>query len=286
MARPLRIEFPGALYHVTSRGDRKESIYAGDQDRAAFLEVLGEVVRDFHWVCHAWCLMDNHYHLVIETPDANLGKGMRQVNGVYTQFYNRRHEQSGHLFQGRYKAILVDRDAYAMEVARYVVLNPVRAKLVPSPERWRWSSYRATVGLEPAPDWFEIDACLAAFASTRSVARRRYERFVAEGIGREGPWKELRAQIYLGDERFVTRMQARVDPGARGNINVPKVQRQQPAPPLAKIARTYDNRDDAMVAAHATGEYSYQQIADFFGVHFTTVGRVVRRDKRSPKARR
>ncbi len=284
MARPLRIEFPGALYHVTSRGDRKEDIFADDQDRMAFLDILGDVVRDFRWTCHAWCLMDNHYHLVIETPDANLGRGMRQLNGVYTQFYNRRHDQSGHLFQGRYKAILVDRDAYAMELARYVVLNPVRARLTASPDKWRWSSYRPTVGLDPAPPWFEADVCLALFATGRSVARRRYAQFVAEGIGRDSPWKDLRAQIYLGDERFVTRMQSRVDPEAKGNINVPRAQRRQPAPPLSKIAKAHVDRDDAMIAAHDTGEYSYQQIADFFGVHFTTVGRIVRRGRKAPEA--
>ena len=143
MARPIRIEFEGALYHVTSRGDRCEAIYEDDADRERFLEVLGQVVEDFNWVVHAYCLMSNHYHLVIETPDANLAKGMRQLNGVYTQYSNRRHQRSGHLFQGRYKAILVDADSYLLELARYVVLNPVRARMVRKPGAWPWSSYLA-----------------------------------------------------------------------------------------------------------------------------------------------
>lgn len=130
MARPLRIEFTGALYHVTSRGDRREAIYEDDTDRIRFLEVLGQVAADFNWVVHAYCLMTNHYHLVVETPDGNLSKGMRQLNGVYTQYSNRRHRRVGHLFQGRFKAILVDRDSYLLELARYVVLNPVRAGMV------------------------------------------------------------------------------------------------------------------------------------------------------------
>ena len=128
MARPVRIEFAGALYHITSRGDRREAIYEDDTDRFRFLEVLGEVVERFNWRCHAYCLMTNHYHLVVETVDGNLSKGMRQLNGVYTQWSNRRHRRTGHLLQGRYKAILVDSEAYLLELARYVVLNPVRAQ--------------------------------------------------------------------------------------------------------------------------------------------------------------
>ena len=137
MSRPLRIEFDGALYHVTSRGDRQEPIYEDDQDRRAFLYVLGSVVERFRWICHAYCLMGNHYHLVIGTPEGNLSKGMRQLNGVYTQISNRRHGRTGHLFQGRYKAILVDKDAYFLEVSRYVVLNAVRAGMVKQPGKCR-----------------------------------------------------------------------------------------------------------------------------------------------------
>ena len=153
MSRPIRIEFSGALYHVTSRGDRREAIYEDDVDRERFLSVLGQVSEDFNWVCHAWCLMDNHYHLLIETPDGNLSKGMRQLNGVYTQYSNRRHRRVGHLFQGRYKAILIDGDSYLLELARYVVLNPVRAGMVKGPGEWPWSSYLAMVGKQSSPPW-------------------------------------------------------------------------------------------------------------------------------------
>ncbi|MEF8793266.1 MAG: transposase [Thiohalorhabdus sp.] len=140
MARPIPIEFSGALYHVTARGDRREAIYEDDDDREAFLETLGQVVADFNWLCHAYGLMTNDYPLVIETPDANLSKGMRQLNGVFTQYSNRRHGRTGHLFQGRYKAILVDGDSYLLELARYVVLNPVRAGMVRNPGDWPWSN--------------------------------------------------------------------------------------------------------------------------------------------------
>ena len=171
MVRPLRIEFPGALYHVTSRGDRQEAIFDDDQDRTALLNILGDVVSRFRWQCHAYCLMGNHYHLMIETPQGNLTKGMRQLNGVFTQWSNRRHQRSGHLFQGRYKAILVDRNAYFLELARYIVLNPVRARIVAQPGQWPWSSYRAMVGEEPSPKWLATDGLLAQFGEKRAVEK-------------------------------------------------------------------------------------------------------------------
>ena len=130
MARPLRIELAGGLYHVTSRGDRREDIYLGDADRLAWLDTFSQVCARFNWTCHAWCQMSNHYHIVVETAEGNLARGMRQLNGVYTQMINRRHHRVGHVFQGRYKAILVEKDSYLLELARYVVLNPLRARMV------------------------------------------------------------------------------------------------------------------------------------------------------------
>ncbi len=134
MARPLRIGLPGALYHVTSRGDGREDIYRGDTDRQAFLAVFEEVCERFNWWAHAYCLMTNHYHLLVETPDGNLSKGMRQLNGVYTQRFNSEHGRCGHVFQGRYKAIIVQKESYLTALSRYVVLNPVRARMVARPE--------------------------------------------------------------------------------------------------------------------------------------------------------
>src|SRR5450759_1095392 len=145
MACPLRIESPGAIYHVTARGNAREAIFRDDADRDLFLAALGEVVTRFGWLFHAYCLMDNHYHLLIETSQGNLSPGMRQLNGVYTQRVNRRHARVGHVFQGRFKAILVERDSYLLELARYIVLNPVRP---------RWSRTRiATPGAAIRPRW-------------------------------------------------------------------------------------------------------------------------------------
>ncbi len=140
MSRPMRLEFPNALYHVTSRGNAQQNIYLCDADRQQFLNVLEHVCQRYNWVVHAYCLMSNHYHLLIETPDANLSKGMRQLNGLYTQDFNRTHKRVGHVYQGRYKAILVEKQAYLLELARYIVLNPVRAEMVRSAKDWKWSS--------------------------------------------------------------------------------------------------------------------------------------------------
>ncbi len=277
MSRPARIAFPDALYHVTARGDRREAIYDDDADRRMFLSTLEQVVNRFNWVCHAWCLMDNHYHLLIQTPDGNLSSGMRQLNGVYTQANNRRHRRVGHLFQGRFKAILVDGDAYLLELTRYVVLNPVRAGMVSSPADWPWSSYRASAGLEPAAPWLAVDGLLAQFSERRGLAQTRYVQFVAEGIKAASPWASLKGQVFLGDEAFVQRMQACLKAETRDDVQIPVAQRRPPPDALPEIERISESRNAAIVTAYATGAYSYQQIANHFGIHFTTVGAVVRR---------
>jgi putative transposase len=210
MARPLRIEFSGALYHVTARGNERRNIFFSDEDRLRFLSSLGEVCEEFNWRCHAYCQMTNHYHLLVETLDANLSKGMRHLNGVYTQTINRTHRRVGHLFQGRFKGILVEKENYLLELARYIALNPVRARMVAQARDWVWSSYCATVGLTPAPPFLTTDWLLSAFGGERREARLRFERFVADGMERPSPWRDLRHQIYLGSDRFVESMQQRI----------------------------------------------------------------------------
>lgn len=206
MARPLRLEFPGALYHVTARGDRQEPIFEENQDRYNFLDLLAKEVTQQRWLLYAFCLMDNHYHLFLETPEPNLVKGMRRLNGVYTQAFNRRHGRVGHVLQGRYKSILVDKDSYFLELTRYVALNPVRAGLVQSPGQWRWSSYLATAGKLACPGWLAADRVLDLFSPDRAQAQRAYQRFVAEGIGTPAPWREIKGQIFLGSDAFYARM--------------------------------------------------------------------------------
>ena len=170
MVRPLRIEYPGALYHAMSRGNAYQDIFHDDRDRQSFLKNLEHCTELHNLICHAYCLMDNHYHLLIETPDGNLSKAMRDINGNYTQKFNARHKRVGHLLQGRYKAYLVEKDLYLLEVARYIVNNPVEAKLVQYPQDWKWSSYKATAGFVKAPDWLEVDFALGLFLKQRKEA--------------------------------------------------------------------------------------------------------------------
>lgn len=275
MARPLRLELSGGLYHVTSRGDRREDIYLSDEDREIWLEVLGQVCERFNWVCHAWCQMTNHYHLLIETPEANLAQGMRQLNGVYTQRFNRTHGRIGHVFQGRYKAILVERDSYLLELARYVVLNPLRAQMVRKLETWPWSSYLATCGQADSPDWLQTDWILAQFGQRRGASVSKYVAFVHEGARLPSVWAQLQGQIYLGSEKFVQKMQALIE--QKPSLEeIPRAQRRAITQPLTDFAKRF-SRDEAMARAYLSGQHSMADIARHFDVHYATVSRAVKR---------
>jgi REP-associated tyrosine transposase len=275
MARPLRLEFAGALYHVTSRGDGRETIFRADGDRQVFFDVLAGVWGRFNWVIHAYCLMANHYHLLVETPDGNLAKGMRELNGVYTQRFNRLYRRVGHVFQGRYKAILVQKEAYLLELARYVVLNPVRAHLVASAGDYPWSSCRAMTGDEAPPDWLERRAILALFGQTEAQAVASYRNFVAAGTGEPSPWKNLKRQVFLGTDAFVEAMQSRV-PSRLDLREVPQARRRPVPRPLQYYDQAHADRNRAIKAAYASGGYTMQEIGDYFGLHLSRVSRIVR----------
>ena len=277
MARPLRLEFAGALYHITSRGDRQDDIYEGDGDRSDFLALLGDVCDTYNWVCHAYCLMSNHYHLLIETPDANLSKGMRQLNGVYTQSFNRRHNRVGHVFQGRYKGIHVEKEAYLLELARYIVLNPVRAEMVRAAKDWPWSSYRSTTGQSTAPDWLNTDWILAAFGRTKRKAVDGYKRFVSEGKNQPSPWNNLRNQVYLGSDSFIGKMDALID-GEKDLSEIPSSQRRGLPKTLDEYAQQ-NTRNQAIAAAYASGGYTLKEIGEYFELHYATVSRIVKNAK-------
>lgn len=279
MARPLRLEFAGALYHITSRGNRREDIYETDEDRLLFLSVLDNVCERYNWLCHAYCLMSNHYHLLIETPDANLSKGMRQLNGVYTQGFNRSHSRIGHVFQGRYKAILVDKNSYLLELARYIILNPVRAGMVRTAKDWPWSSYRATTGQDVAPDWLQAEWLLAAFGKRKAKAIEAYKQFIKEGRGQPSPWEYLKNQVYLGDELFVEKMQHLID-GDKELSEIPSSQHRVIPKTLAYYESEGIGRDDAITKAYASGGYSMKEIGDYFGLHYSRVSRILGKAKR------
>ncbi len=278
MARPLRIEFPSAIYHVTSRGNARRKIFLDDADRQAFLATLAWVVERFGWICHAYCLMDNHFHLLIETPDPNLSRGMRQLNGVYTQGFNRRHRKVGHVFQGRFKAILVERDNYLLELARYVVLNPVRAKMVKAPEGYAWSSYRPTMGLDPVVPGLSIDYLLGQFAKTKPVARRRYAAFVHAGIGGISPWGNLKGQVLLGSETFVEKIAPRLK-ASETVAEIPKRQRRLHRPSLKRLLAGMDSkaaRNQAMACAYLEHGDTLAEIGREVGLHYATISRIIK----------
>ena len=280
MSRPLRIEYPGALYHITSRGNAGNKIFEDDNDRKDFFKIIGFVITRFHWVCHAYCFMDNHYHLIIETPEGNLSKGMRQLNGIYTQKYNWRHKKTGHLLQGRYKAILIERDSYLLELCRYVVLNPVRAHMREKPEDWKWSSYLSTMGITGVPEYLTVDWILGQFGNSRKRAQKLYRIFVMEGITKEAPWKNLKGQIFLGEKEFIEKSKPLIT-RRDGITEIPRFQRYADRPTLSQllndaIQQGRNQRNRAISDAHITYGYTLKEIANYLKMHYTTISKVIK----------
>ena len=286
MARPLRLEFPGAVYHVTARGDRQEPIFEHNDDRLTFLDLLAKEVAQQRWLVYAFCLMNNHYHLLLETPEPNLVKGMRRLNGVYTQAFNRRHDRVGHVLQGRYKSIVVDKDSHLIELTRYVALNPVRAGLVESPAQWPWSSYLPTAGKVTCPGWLAADRVLELFSTDQAQARRAYQRFVAEGIGAPAPWRQLKGQIFLGSDAFHARMEKLLVGQPARDIPRGQLGPTRPTAPrvIQAVAKAHGlstaavlDRESAQAFRHAVyllrrrANLSLSEVAELAGV---TVGRV------------
>ncbi len=206
MARPLRIQYPGAFYHVTSRGNERKAIFKSNRDRTKFLSYLESASERYDAVINAYCLMDNHYHLLLETPRSNLSQIFHHINGAYTTYFNVKRNRSGHLFQGRYKAILVEKDAYCQELSRYIHLNPVRAGVAKRPSEYIWSSYRYFIGLKESPVWLKDDSILGYFDKDRGMAQHLYWDFVEKGLGKdfEDPLKEVFASTFLGKGEFIS----------------------------------------------------------------------------------
>ena len=286
MARPLRIEYDGALYHVTGRGNERKPIFRDEKDRKLFLDTLFQVTERFNWLCHAYCLMGNHYHLVIETPDGNLSHGMRQLNGVYTQGFNRRYHRVGHLLQGRFKGILVQKDSHLLELCRYVVLNPVRAKAVKHPRDWPWSSYRATAGQASIAPCLTVDEVLSHFGQRRSAAQEKYREYVSDGIGRATIWENLQAQSLLGLEGFAEALKEHVA-GKQKLSEVPKAQRLMGRISLKKLFEEGGGgkakRNRRIVEAVYQHGYSQIEVARHLELHYSTISRLMKSTKSKSK---
>lgn len=269
MARPLRLEFPGAIYRLTSRGNARQKVSFTDADRELFLNTLAGVVTRYQWICHAYCLMANHYHLLVEMPKANLSIGMRQLNGIYTQRFNRRHHRVGHLFQGRFKAILVERESHLLELCRYIVLNPARVKGSARASTWKWSSYRATAGLAPVPEFLHTDWILEQFGQSRLRAQQQYREFVKDGMASR-PWDNLKGQIYLGSEAFIEKHAA----GKKDIKEIPRAQLRAAKPSLEQI---FERTGEKGIAEAYEQGYRLNEIAAHLGVHYATVSRRLKR---------
>jgi REP element-mobilizing transposase RayT len=279
MARPLRLEFAGALYHVTSRGDRRALIYLDDTDRAFWMQVLADVCARFHFVVHSFCQMGNHYHLLLETEQANLSQGMQQLNGIYSQYFNRRHDVVGHVFQGRYHAVLVQKESYLLELARYIVLNPVRANMVAQPGDWPWSSYRLITATTPPPSWLSALWILEKFNASQAEAIEAYRAFVHAGLDKASPLVHAHGQLILGDDAFVARFQtpSAPKPAVVRAKGISRKHRSALALPLQAYLEKYLNRDEAIARAHATSSYTIDVIARHFKVSHKTAARAIKR---------
>ena len=278
MARPLRIQYPGAVYHITSQGNAGEAIFRGPADRETFLQVLRQVIERQDWICHAYCLMDYHYHILVETPQPNLSRGMQLLNGIYTQKYNRTHDRSGHLLEGRFKAVLVEKGPHLLELARHVVLNPVRAGVTRSARDWRWSSYRATSGLAPEPEFLTSSWIHSQLGETEPEARIAYREFVSKGREADA-WHCLEVGILLGSDTFVEKIkpllhEASADPGmpsryataARPNL-----------PELVTETANKELRNRQIHQAVRTHRYTLRQVADHLGLHYSTISLICSR---------
>jgi putative transposase len=294
MARPLRIEYPGAYYHVSTRGNERKAIFRDDRDRERLLELLGRAVEHFHLRLPGYVLMSNHYHLLVETPRGGLSRALRYLNGVYTQAFNRRHRRVGHLFQGRYKAILVDKDAYLLELSRYIHLNPWRVKRSYDPFKYRWSSLQAYVGAAVVPGWLTVKEVLSEFGSR---GKRGYREFIIEGMkgGIQTPWAEVRGQVVIGSEEFVGKVAERHLGGRRERrgeqSRIKEIVGVKPEAVIKEIERYYGIKGEELrgrgrrytepryVASYLLRRYclmGLREIGEQVGLHYSAVGNAVR----------
>jgi len=288
MARPLRIQYEGAFYHVTSRGNERRAIFKADRDREKFLSYLESAHERYGAIIHVYCLMDNHYHLLLETPRGNLSEILHHVNGAYTTYFNLKRQRSGHLFQGRYRAILVEKDAYCQELSRYIHLNPLRAGMVRDLREHRWSSYLDYVGLKRV-SWLETGSILGYFGAEERRAQRGYRDYVEEVN-----WAELRnpmtgvfASSVLGSDRFIN--QAREWAKALTGENdrdIPVLKKLKERPSLEEIKRAVEDivgsghplfEKFCIYVSHRYGGFSLKEIGTFYNIQGPAVSQTSRR---------
>jgi len=285
MARPLRIEYHGAYYHVTSRGNEQKDVFKSRMDREKFLSYLASATERYGAAIHAYCMMSNHYHLILETPDGNLSQIMRHINGAYTTYFNVKRKRAGHLFQGRYKAILVEADAYAAELSRYIHLNPVRAGLVARPEEYEWSSYCNYIGIANTPEWLKTDFILDNYSGKEAVAT--YQQFVNDGVKQEkvSPLQGVVAATILGKPEFVRQISQKHLVENTSDRNMPAV-RKLSRPTMDEIIRIVGmviskndsrSRNIGIYFCHRYSGARLQEIGERFGLSSAAIAQASRR---------
>ena len=261
-----------------TRGNRKAPIFNEDDDRRRFLKILADALRFYDAACDALCLMPNHYHIVLETPRGNVARVMRHVNGVFAQRMNRKYSLTGHLFEGRYRSPLIQRDTYLKRATRYIVRNPVRATLVADPADYSWSSYRATAGLEEPPPWLSLEWLNWAYKTdSRDEAQRRYAEFVKHPPERKSPCPST--ALAVGSERFKQRIAARIAE-LRSDRLLPRRPGSADRPALAELFGVSDDvptRDRLIHVARIEHGYPLAEIAEFLNVHPSTVSKACKR---------
>ncbi len=282
MARPLRIEFPGAIYHITSRGNAKQNIFFDEEDFNDFLVILCQITKRYQFVLHSYCLMRNHYHLLIETSEANLSRGMRQLNGTYGQHFNKKHQRVGHLFQGRYKSILIDKEDYLLQLSRYIALNPIRANLIKDPKDWSWSSYSQFIGFTKGIPCLFTDWILAQFGSKRKAAIKAYQKFVLSEIDVESPLRKVKGQLFLGSDQFMENIEHLIKEQEKLS-EIPKRQRYVTRPSLDKLFLDKDRKDAQIYQAYRKYGYTLIDIAKHLAVHYATISRAIKRIEKRDK---
>lgn len=259
-----------------ARGNRRTPVYHCDGDRYAWLELLARACERFNFVVYAYCQMTDHYHMMVETPDGNLSQGLHHLNATYAQYINRRHRFVGHLFQGRYKAILVQKDGYLLELSRYIVLNPVRAGMTESAADWFWSSYGATIGERVPAPWLHTAWLLAQFSANRPASITAYKAFICEGIGQPVTFDTSFKSLVVGDKNFEELYLGNA--AAPNPFNFSREQRRPLAKPLEEYAQAFAPTE-AMAQAYRSTAFTMKEIARHFGVAETTVRRAVQRCK-------
>lgn len=288
MGRQLRIKYPGAHYHVTARGNERKDVFKSERDREKFLFYLESAVLRYGAVIHSYCLMKNHYHLLLETPSGNLSQVMQHINGAYTNYFNAKRKRSGHLFQGRYKAILIEADEYALELSRYIHLNPVRAGASAVPDEYRWSSYRDYIGLREAPTWLNTALILGFFGKTKATTLMKYRKFVEEFVGKEqeSPLMRVVAATILGSEDFVAEIQERHVDAKASDRNLPALQQLVNRPAIGRIIEiteeTFGDNERlvgkaAIYLCHRYSGAKLREIGERFGVKDSAISQSSRR---------